>query len=259
MLNTLKQTTKEWTNKCIKSIAIAGTALLILLKPGISKGNDAVKSEINDILSKYPTKNIVIQESPNTNEKTYELEQTKAPTNAFAFAKQNVSKYYPDMKDHLDTLLNHFRDQEQKDSTIALLNKMIEKISDPEQKTGAIIYALEGVFRGKQPFSLKYDSKITDETFKHIEQFDIEYNARFNRYYERLIIKSEKLKKTLLENQEKIEKSKKEFEEMMNKFSPEDIRNIPWMKERIVEIQKMYSDNKFKIPKHMQLLFDAVK
>lgn len=156
-------------------------------------------------------------------------------------------------------MINSFRDQEHRDSTVALLNKMVENISDPIQKTGAVIYALEGVFRGDQPFSLKYDSKITDETFAHIEQFDNDYKARFNRYYERLVTKSEELKKALSENQQKLETSKKEFEETMKKFSPEDIKVISWMKERILEIQKMYLDNDLQIPEHMQLLFDAAK
>jgi hypothetical protein len=63
--------------------------------------------------------------------------------NALTFAINNVNKYYPDMKNHLDNMITKFRDQEHKDSTIKLLNIMTKNITDPKQKVGAIIYALE--------------------------------------------------------------------------------------------------------------------
>jgi len=73
MFNKLKHSAKTWASKFIKSVAITGTALLILLKPGISKGNDDVKNEIQEVLKKYPAKEISIQESKQDDSRTYHM------------------------------------------------------------------------------------------------------------------------------------------------------------------------------------------
>jgi hypothetical protein len=127
-------------------VVVVGTALLVLLKPGVSTANNEVKDEIFKLLNKYPDKEYIIQEDQ-TNTQTHTFNQASNTMNggndALSYASTNVSKYYPDMKDHLITMINSFRDQEHKDATMNLLNKMVSNISNPEQKTGAIIYALE--------------------------------------------------------------------------------------------------------------------
>jgi len=63
---------------------------------------------------------------------------------ALSYASTNVSKYYPDMKEHLNTLLSNFRNDDQRNAVDSLLNKHIMKnITDPKQRTAAIIYAIE--------------------------------------------------------------------------------------------------------------------
>lgn len=190
----------------------------------------------------------------------------KDTTDALSFATNNVDKYYPDMKEHLNTMINSFRDKEHKDSTLVLLNKMVENISDSSQKTWAIIYALEGVFRKDQSFSLKYDSKITDETFKHIEQFDNDYKAWFKRYYDRLESNIKKLEEKLkkskqdLENsKQELEKNKQELEKNISKFTSEDIKGNPSLKQLFIATETFYKENNFQIPANIQKLFDATK
>jgi len=48
--------------------------LLFILKPGISKANDAVKDEIQKILKDHPAKVWKIQESDKNEEETYNLD-----------------------------------------------------------------------------------------------------------------------------------------------------------------------------------------
>src|SRR5574344_1880515 len=125
-----------------------------------------IQKEIKEVFKKNPDKEIIVKvENEQPTEKAAKFETVQDNNNALDFAVQNVDKYYPDMKEHLDSLINSFRDQEHRDSTLTLLNIMAANISDPEQKTGAIILALEYVFRGNTIFSDTYDSKITDGTF----------------------------------------------------------------------------------------------
>ena len=62
---------------------------------------------------------------------------------ALSYASDHVRTEYPDMANHLTTMLNSFRDKEHKDATTNLLNKMVANITNPTQKVGAIIGALE--------------------------------------------------------------------------------------------------------------------
>ena len=156
------------------------------------------------------------------------------------------------MKEHLDSLINSFRDQEHRDSTLTLLNIMAANISDPEQKTGAIILALEYVFRGNTIFSDTYDSKITDGTFAYIEKFDKDYKIRFRWYYDRLLITINTLKQEL-------EKSKQELEKNISKFTPEDIMGNPPLKQLIINTETFYKKNNYTAPKNIQRLFDIAR
>lgn len=51
--------------------------MLLILKPGISKNNDAIKSEIKDILKEQNVKEYTIQESKIDDSKNYKLENVK--------------------------------------------------------------------------------------------------------------------------------------------------------------------------------------
>lgn len=63
---------------------------------------------------------------------------------ALNFALNNVDKYYPDMKEHLDSLVDHFRDQEQKDTVNFLFQEhVLKNITDPKDQVTAIIYCIE--------------------------------------------------------------------------------------------------------------------
>lgn len=92
---------------------------------------------ISEIFKKNPDKEIIVKvENNQSTEKATKFENLgNDPTNALTFATQNVDKYYPDMKKHLTTMTNSFRDEEHQDATIKLLDEMVENISDPAQKT----------------------------------------------------------------------------------------------------------------------------
>jgi hypothetical protein len=203
------------------------------------------------------------QTTTNTNKNTITVVDS---TDALTYAKNNVSKYYPDMKAHLDTMMKSFRDKEHKDSTVALLNKMVENITDPAQKVGAVIEALEFSVFYKSTFGDKYNDKITEETFNYIITFDEEYKTRFKRYYEKIeanITKMKKeievAKKDIEKNKKIIDENKKKIESIMNNFSPEDIKNNTSIKNLTLKTEQWYKDNKFSISPHLQTLFDAAK
>jgi hypothetical protein len=147
MINSLRQATKTGASKFITAVMITGTALLILLKPGVSKANEEVQDEILQLLNKYPDKEYTIQESQN-NSNTYRFDGSfntmDGGDDALSYASANVSKYYPDMQDHLNALLSNFWNDDQKNAVDSLLNEHIMKnITDPKQRTAAIIYAIE--------------------------------------------------------------------------------------------------------------------
>ena len=224
--------------------------------------------------------------------KTSNIEYVKKDTtnaiNSFMdFALKNTEKYYPNTKEHLNIMLNSFRDQEHKDSTLTIIKDMIENISDSAQKVGATIYFLEmSVFRNGN-FSATYDSKITDSTFSNVEKADRKYKDRFKIYYAKLESQTEQLKQEILKKQEELkwkqeelkqaEKEKQEseiilkekqeelknvlqeLETTMAKFSPEDVKKNASIKKLTIETEAFYKEWWFAISSHLQSLFDASK
>ena len=114
MFDQLKNSTKSWALKFIQAITVVGTTLLITLSVNANPSSKAVQKEIAEIFKKNPDKQIVVKvENQSTNEETaIEMLGGNDTINALDFAVQNVDKYYPDMKEHLDNLLESFRDQE---------------------------------------------------------------------------------------------------------------------------------------------------
>jgi len=109
MLNKLKRSATIGTLKFIQSVAITGTALLILLKPGISKANDEVKNEIQEVLKKYPAKEISIQENKQVEEKMAKFEMVaddtiKDPYDQIrSFVNETDMDYFNQLKTHMET------------------------------------------------------------------------------------------------------------------------------------------------------------
>jgi len=142
----------------IKAIAVVGTTLFITLSANANPASAEVKKEIKDILKKNPGKEIVVQANAHqSTEKTAKFEAVGS-NDALTFAVKNVDKYYPDMKDHLDTLINSFRDQEQKDTVNFLFQQHIFKnITDPQKQVASIIYCIENfVFKGNEKIIKKF-------------------------------------------------------------------------------------------------------
>ncbi len=257
--------TKPWMSKNLKNIGLTWTMLLFLLKPAVSKNNEQLRAELMDALKITPISRTMPESQIGNNSDNNNYSFNKVPNtlswwpDAFTYALDNVGKYYPDMKNHLTTMLNSFWDQEHKDTTLALLNTMITNITDPAQKTGAIIWALEYSVFYKSVFWDKYGDKITEQNLKYVDKFDSSYKARFKRYYARLIAETERLKKELAKSQNKLKTNQQKLDWIVNKFSPEDIKKIPWMKARILGIQKIYEEEKLPISLHTQSLFYAAR
>lgn len=254
---------KKWASRFFKSIALTGTALIFLLKPGISKGNEELKAEIQQVLKQYPVKEWRIQETNKDDSKTYTFEQWPNVmdwgNDALSFALNSVSTYYPDMKDHLNGMINSFRDEEHKDATITLLNKMVENISNPEQKVGAIIYALEMTVFNKWLFAGKYDSKITDETFKYIAIFDKEYTKRFKIYYAWLEASIQQMSKETEQKKKNLKEWLQEIESIMDKFTPNDVFKSESIKKLVLQTEDLFISSEYVFSNHTRNLFNATR
>jgi|GEM_PF-6698640 len=127
--------------------------LLFVLKPAISKNNAELKAELMQTLKQHSVTERNIVENDENRENTAKFEQAKdsiTSNDALTFAVNNVDTYYPDMKEHLDSLIEKFRDQEQKDTVNFLFQEHIFKnISDPKKQVASIIYCIENfVFKG---------------------------------------------------------------------------------------------------------------
>lgn len=144
MVNKLRHTTKHSAPKFIKTMVTVGAFLFVTLIAKANPCSAAVQKELAEIFKKNPDKEIVVKvDDDQGDENTANFEMVPDTTDALSFALQNVDKYYPDMKEHLITMTNSFRDEEHQNTTLKLLDEMIKNISNPQQKTGAIIYALE--------------------------------------------------------------------------------------------------------------------
>lgn len=171
MINKLKQSTKARISNYIKTIATVGTTLFITLTAGANPASTEVKKEIAAIFKKNPDKEIVVKvENNQSEEKTAKFEMTPDTISALDFAIQNVDKYYPDMKQHLDTMINSFRDEEQKDTVNFLFQEHILKnIKNEKDQITGILYCLERfIFKGnskiKKSFSNIYNiDTVIDE------------------------------------------------------------------------------------------------
>ena len=257
------------TYKYFRAIVLTGTTLLFLLQPGFSRNNEKVKAAIKDALEQYDAKKYTVQETESTNDKTYVAMWTPnvmdGDSDALSYASDHVGTEYPDMVNHLTTMLNSFRDQEHKDATTNLLNKMVANISDPTQKVGAIIGALEYSVFYKSTFWDKYWDKITEQTLKYIEIFDTEYKARFKAYYTRVEASIEQMKKETEQMKKETEQMKKnlkiwlqEIEAIMDKFAPNDIQRSESIKKLVVQTKNLFINAKYVFSSHTRTLFDAL-
>jgi hypothetical protein len=112
---------------------------LVLLQPGFSKNNDKVKAAIKETLEQYDAKRYEVQEANKDESKTYTFKQNPEMMNggndAFNFAMNNVDKYYPDMKKHLEDMIKQFgTDTERKDAVSTIFDETLMGISDPKQR-----------------------------------------------------------------------------------------------------------------------------
>lgn len=268
MVDKLQPSSKaHWASKFFTSVALTGWMLLFVLKPAISKNNTELKAELMQTLKEHSVKEWKIVEADTKNTAKFEQAKDSITTNdVLTFAVNNVDTYYPDMKEHLETMLNSFRDEEHKEAVTKLLSEMAANIQDPKQKIGAIILALEFMLPWNTIFSDTYDADITDESFQYIEKLDTDYKARFKWYYQRLEEKTAQLKKKLQESQQELEEAQKEFEEVqkeleitMQWFSPEDVKNNSSIKNLVIEIQNIYQTFSIIPSEHMKSLFDVSK
>ena len=270
MVNTLHiSDEKSSAYKYFRAIVLTGTTLLFLLQPGFSRNNEKVKAAIKETLEQYDAKKYTIQETESTSDKTYVSQWAPnvmdGDNDALSYASDHVRTEYPDMANHLTTMLNSFRDKEHKDATTNLLNKMVANITNPTQKVGAIIGALEYSVFYKSTFWDKYGNKITEQTLKYIEIFDTEYKARFKGYYTRVEASIEQMKKETEQMKKETEQMKKdlkkwlqEIESIMDKFTPNDIQKSEYIKKLVVQTKYLFINAEYTFSSHTRTLFNAL-
>ncbi|MFA7298026.1 MAG: hypothetical protein WC010_00045 [Candidatus Absconditabacterales bacterium] len=246
-----------------KSITLTGAMLLFLLKPGISKNNEGVKAELQKVLEAYPTITYKVQES----NKIAKFERKQNTEDALKFATENVNKYYPDMKDYLDGMINQFgKNTERKNVVDSILIEAAMKISNSKQRVGAIIYALEKYVFRKSTFSEKYYNKIDNETLLIMGIARIQYDKRLNQRNTNIAeinAEIEKNKEQLENNKEMLEINRQELENILNKITVEDIkgRNIKekeGMRDIVTKIKVLYNRYELKTTIHVNQLFRLV-
>lgn len=261
----------------IKAVTVVGTTLFVTLNVGANPASAEVKKEIKDILKKNPEKEIVVQATtPQSTEKMAKYEALGDTTSALSFAVNNVDKYYPDMKDHLNWMINQFgRNTERKNAVDSIFSQTIMEIADPIQRIWAIIYALEGYIFRESEFSKKYDSNITDETFLIMENAKDQYNnrvkerkaniAKIDVELEKINKELEKNKQTLENNQQTLETNKKtlennkqELDNILYKVTAKDIKEKEWIKNLVIKTKALYIKYEFKANKHIDELFKLV-
>ena len=294
MINKIKKQSENTSvsSNIFKSVVLTWAMIVFSLNQWFTKNNTLVKAEIKKVLDDHPGQSYTIQEVDMVTTKTDWFDTVKNSVdvdsdNALTFAVDNVDKYYPDMKDHLTTMMNSFRDEEHQSATIKLLDEMVANITDPAQKTGAIIYALEWKVFYKWTFAKKYDSQITDETFNYMETFRVKYQERFKMYYDKLLAETDRLKQEIANKQaylkqkdeelkqkdeelkqkdeelkqkdEELKQILQELEATLSKFSPEDVKNNAWIKKLTLDTEQFYIDWWFPVSPHLKSLFDATK
>lgn len=81
--------------------------LLFILKPGISKGNEAVKKEMQKILKEHPAKEWKVQETNKNEEKTFNLISNKDSIDPYdqiqSYVEAQDMDYFNQLRNYLKT------------------------------------------------------------------------------------------------------------------------------------------------------------
>gem|GEM_PF-2688757 len=105
--NNVKSRSTTWS-KLFKSVALTGGMLLFVLKPGISKGNEDLKTELQKVLKEHSVTEWKIQESDKINDaKTAKFENIKDSIDPYNQIKGYVSpadaEYFIQLRTHMET------------------------------------------------------------------------------------------------------------------------------------------------------------
>ena len=164
----------------------------------------------------------------------------------------DVSKYYPDMKKHLQDMIGTIVTPERKTAVNDILNNTVMQASNEQQKIGWCIYAIETYVATGKEFGDKYDATITDETFALMDEFNKQYDAWFDAYIS-------KLKAELEENKGELAKKLEHIESNMKCFTPEQVKKNPKLKALVLETEAAYKKAGFHLSEHFKTLIEAAK
>lgn len=259
MLNKLSQSKHNKLSKFFKSVVLTGTTLFVMLQPGYSKSNEKVKAAIKETLEQYDAKGYEVQEA----KKTAKFNTIQNNNDALNFAVSNVSKYYPDMKEYLTSMINQFgTDKERKNAVDEIFNKTIMQIEDPKQKIWATIYALEWYVFWKSDFGDKHDSDITNPTFLAMEVAKVEYEIRLKKRIvniKKIDAEIEKNTQELEKNKSELEKNNQELRNILNKITIQDIKNKEQIKKLVIKTKALFIKYWTKSnSKHIDELFKSI-
>ena len=115
-------------------------------------------------------------------------------------------------------MINQFgTDTERKDVVSKIFNETLMNISDPQQRTAAIIYALEAFVFRESDFGDNHSDDITKDTFLIMEKARIEYETRLRAWLvniESIHTDIKKHTEELEKNQQELTKNKQELDKI---------------------------------------------
>jgi len=81
-------------SKFFKSVALTGGMLLFILKPGISKGNEDLKAELQKVLKENSVTEWKIQESKQDDSRTYHMDKVQQKMDSVAPDTTTIKNFF---------------------------------------------------------------------------------------------------------------------------------------------------------------------
>jgi hypothetical protein len=179
MIHTPKNSTKvsaeprtSMGSRFFSSILLTGTMLLFILKPGISKGNEAVKKEMQKILKEHPAKVWEIQEAKQS-ENTINLIPNNDSIDPYdqiqSYVESQDMDYFNQLKNHIET-----KDQNEQIKCKAVVYAVLQdSVLTQDQKKVMSLALFEKL--AKMPGSdyrfVKSNSALAKDNPKYVERY----------------------------------------------------------------------------------------
>ncbi|MFZ2151408.1 MAG: hypothetical protein WAZ12_01035 [Candidatus Absconditicoccaceae bacterium] len=231
MLNKLKKSGDKINSKFIQAVSITAMAIIILLKPGIAKGNENLDREISELSKKNPDKEIVIQENQdnNFNYTPNTVGGTPADTNQVKNLFLNMKSLTAVEKQEFLELRNAGKNNPNRDVMREEIQSIYEDFKDDNYRA-IFIYAFLDPFQtsnlGQQAFQIINTDKYYKQYFKSLSR---DYIAS---------LELKKSTKELEQSTKELEQSTKELEQITKEV--EKLEEVSKMLQQLIDVYKNY-------------------